>query len=310
MKYLTGLLCALSGLGLVACNDEPDMGNFRAGVTNSCRTQAPFIAKTNLQLPVAIDSRQQGYEGLRLISVRNQQTWQHPSWDDAGYVGAFDRDRRGNIYLNAMPNVHVSQTTLDTNNTLYKIDASSGEMKPFMDLPAAAPASAANPFGITGLYYDCDTDSLYVSSVGGSGPTEVVGRIFQVDLKAKKVVSQLEKTDAFGIATFNGMQHKRLYLGSARTPDIYSVALDSKGHFSKDIRYEFSLAALPGGNTSNARKFEISRRKDGQYFMRIKEEVFRFRLMASTNPAKRIYHFDYSTGTDRWDFKAITDERQ
>jgi hypothetical protein len=310
MKHLIGLLLILCGLGLSACNNKPDMGNFRAGITNGCRTQAAFVATTGLQPPIAIDSHQRGYQGLRLVSMHNQQAWQHPSWDDAGYIGAFVRDRQGNIYLNAMPNIHVSQQTLKTNNTLYRIDAQSGEMTAFMDLPAVKAASPSNPFGITGLYYDCDTDSLYVSSVAGSGPTEVLGRIYQLDPANKKIIAQLEKTDAFGIITFNGMLNKRLYLGSARSPDIYSVALDANGSFTTDIRYEFSLADLPGGDTSNARKFGITRNKAGDYLMQVKEEVFRFRLMAASNPDKRIYHFSYSTADDRWDFNSISKEQQ
>lgn len=310
MNNLTGLILIVSGLGLSACNNEPDMGDFRAGLTNSCRAQAPFVGNSGLTQPVAIDSRQRGYEGLRLISSRDRQTWQHPSWDDIGHVGAFDRDRQGNIYVSAIPNVHVNAEILAISNTLYQIDASSGEMKPFLELPAAKPPSSSNPFGIIGLYFDCDTDSLYVSSVAGSTAKEVVGRIFQVDVASKKIISQLEKTDAFGIATFNGMKHKRLYLSSARTSDIYSVALDAKGSFTQDIKYEFSLTKLPGGDSSNIRKFDIRKARDGSYTLQAKEEAFRFSLMAGRNPVRRIYHFNYATGSDSWQFKNIETGRQ
>lgn len=309
MKYLSGLILILSGLSLSGCNDQPDMGNFRAGLTDSCRAQSPFVAKTGLAQPVAIDTRQRGYTGLQLLSIRDQKTWQHPSWGDAGFIGAFARDRHGNIFLAPTPNVSVSTETLTLSNTLYRIDAQSGEMAAFLELPAANPLSSSNPFGIIGLYFDCDTDSLYVSSVAGSTAREVAGRIYQVDVANQKIVAQLDKTDAFGISTFNGMQHKRLYLSSARSADVYSVALDKNGSFTKDVRFEFSLTGLPGGDSSNIRKFEIKRAKDGSYTMAAKEENFRFSLLASHNPVKRVYHFTYSTSDDRWDFKHITTGR-
>ncbi len=305
MHCLKGLALLLMGSGLSACNDAPDMGDFRLGITNSCRIQAPFVSKSGLAQPVAIDSRQQGHKGLRLINPRTRKTWQHPSWDDIGFVGAFDRDHQGNIYLSALANVHVSPETLALSNTLYRIDAQSGEMKPFMELPSVNPPSPSNPFGIIGLYFDCDSNSLYVSSVAGSSAKEVLGRIFQVDVANKKIVSQLEKTDAFGIATFNGMKNKRLYLSSARTSDIYSVVLDAKGRFTQDIKYEFSLAKLPGGDSSNIRKFDFRKTRGGSYTMRAKEEAFRFSLMAARNPMKRIYRFNYVPESDSWKFQNI-----
>lgn len=306
MKLITLLFMAL--FLLTGCGEQ-DMGQFRVGLTDSCRAQASFVVNTGLSQPVALDSRQRGYKGLRLVSMRTQKTWQHPSWDDLGHIGAFARDRQGHIYVVAVPNVSLSAELMaGLPNKLYRIDAVTGEMAFFMDLPAVAAPSTSNPFGIMGLFYDCDTDSLYVSSVAGSSSTAVNGRIYQVDVAGKKVVAQLAQTDALGIAVFNGPTHKRLYLGSARTPDIYSVALDATGGFSRDVRHEFSLSELPGGNTSNARKITIQRDKQGTFLMKIKEQEFGFRLLAENNNNRRIYQFSFVQSQDQWAFQNAVPE--
>ncbi|OQX02944.1 MAG: hypothetical protein BWK73_41040, partial [Thiothrix lacustris] len=96
---------------------------------------------------------------------------------------------------------------------------------------------------------------------------------------------------------------KRLYWGAARSSDVYSVALDAKGHFTKDVRHEFALATLPEGNTTSVRKFEFAQRQ-GEYVMLAKELEFGFRLLAENNLRKRTYRFRYAVGQDVWQFTA------
>lgn len=304
-RWLVVLVLALL---MVACN-EPDLGNFNTGLTNQCRAQGAFVNRSGLQQPVALDSRQKGYKGLRLISMRDQKTWQHPTWDDVGHIGAFARDRKGNIYVASVPSVSISKAmTEGLANQLYRIDTKTGVLAFFMDIPAAASFSTANPFGIMGLSYDCDTDSLYVSSIAGSTADQVAGRIYQVDVANRKIISQLEQTDALALTVFNGA-HKRLYLGSARSPDVYSVVLDAKGQFTSDVRHEFSLATLSGGSTSNARKLVFTRNKQGQFTLQVKEMEFGFRLLAENNLLKRVYQFGYQKESDDWTFLGAVPER-
>ncbi|MEZ5538117.1 MAG: hypothetical protein R3F02_21120 [Thiolinea sp.] len=298
----------LGVIGLLGGCGEPDMGNFKPGVADACRKMPGFVGKTGLGQQVAIDTQQRGYTGIRLLNVRSGKTWQHPSWDDAGHVGPFVRDRDGHIYVAPTPEVSLKDNPPTLQNRIYRIDAHSGEMALWLELPWAAPPSTSNPFGVMGLAYDCDTNSLYASSLAGSGPQQALGRIYRIDMASKQVVSQLDNTDAIGVGVFNGVKHKRLYLGAARSSDVYSVALDANGDFTRDVRHEFSLATLPDGNTTSVRKFGFVRDRQGQYLMQAKELEFGFRLLAENNLRKRMYVFRYQPSGEQWQFLQAVQE--
>ena len=287
---------------LLASCGKADMGNFKPGVANACQAMPAFISKTGIGAQVAIDTQQRGYTGLRLLNVQSGQAWQHPSWDDAGHVGAFTRDRAGNIYVAPTPDVSLAENPPALQNRIYKIDAQTGEMALWLELPAVAPPSQSNPFGTMGLFYDCDTSSLYASSLAGSEPRQAHGRIYRIDVASGQVKAQLEATDAIGVGVFNGAEHKRLYFGSARSSDVYSVALDASGDFTQEVRYELALATLPDGNSTSVRKLVFAQDKQGQFVMQLKETEFGFRLLAENNPHKRAYHFSYQPTTDQWQF--------
>ncbi|MBU0655116.1 MAG: hypothetical protein KJ914_08260 [Gammaproteobacteria bacterium] len=294
-----------AGLLLSACG-EPDMGNFKPGIADACRGMPKFIPKAGMGSQVALDTRQRGYTGLRLLQPQTDKAWQDPTWDDAGHVGTFARDQGGNIYIAPTPEVSLAENPPELQNRIYRIDTQSGQMALWLELPAAAPPSASNPFGAMGLFYDCDTDSLYASSVAGSNPKEALGRIYRIEASSGKIVDQLEGVDAIGVGVFNGVKYKRLYFGAARSADAYSVVLDAKGNFTDDVRHEFSLSGLPNGNSTSVRRFEFAQDKQGQYRMQAKELEFGFRLPAENNPHKRVYHFHYDVQQDSWQFVDTT----
>ena len=306
MKVLK--LAALALLILLSGCGEPDTGNFKPGVTNACQAMPPFIAKTGLGAQVAIDTQQRGYTGLRLLQTQGGQTWQHPTWDDAGHVGAFARDRQGNIYVAPTPEVSLAENPPALQNRIYRVDGLTGEMALWLELPAVAPPSQSNPFGTMGLFYDCDTDSLYASSLAGSTAKQANGRIYRIEIASKNVVSQLESTDAIGVGVFNGATQKRLYWGAARSSDVYSVVLDAKGNFTADVRHETALATLPDGNSTSVRKISFGQDRQGQFLMQLKETEFGFRLLAENNPRKRTYNFVYQADKDQWPFLGAAPE--
>jgi hypothetical protein len=302
------LLAMAAAACLLSACGKPDGGNFKPGVADGCRAMPAFIANTGMGMQVAIDTQQQGYMGLRLVQPQTGKAWQHPTWDDAGHVGAFARDREGNIYVAPTPEVSLAENPPALQNRIYRIDAQTGEMALWLELPEAAPPSSSNPFGVMGLFYDCDTNSLYASSLAGSGARQVLGRIYHIDMATKTVVGQLDNTDALGVGVFNGATQKRLYFGAARSSDVYSVALGAKGNFADDLRHEFALASLPDGNSTSVRKFSFGQDQQGQFLMQVKEAEFGFRLMAENNPHKRMYRFVYQAGQDSWQFVGATPE--
>lgn len=290
---------------LQACqSDTVELGNFPTGVVDSCRANPKFMAKTGLGRQTAIDSRQRGFMGLRLQDMQSGKTWQHETWDDAGHVGAFERDRQGNIYVAPTPEVSLTENPPELQNRIYKIDAQTAEMTLFMALPWASQPSPSNPFGVLGLAYDCNTDSLYASSVAGSSAKQEKGRIYQIDVKNKKIINQLDNMDAIGVGVFNGKKDKRLFYGEARSSNVFSIGLDAKGGFYGEPRYEFSLATLQGGNSTKAKKIRFKETAKPVYRMIVKEMEFGFRLPAENNPYNNQYLFQYQAD-DTWKFLGV-----
>jgi gamma-glutamylcyclotransferase (GGCT)/AIG2-like uncharacterized protein YtfP len=302
--YLTGVCLLLS---LSACSKTaPDLAKFKPGVVDNCRAYPQFLNKTGLGMPIAFDSRQRGYMGLRLLQPTTGKFWADPSWDDAGHIGAFTRDKVGNVYIAPTPEINLHDNPPALQNRIYKIDSQTGQMQAWLELPAAKLPTANNPFGVMGLFYDCDTNSLYASSVAGSEPTQILGRLYRIDLNTQKIIDQIEQVDALSIGIFNDINNKRLYFGSARSSDIYSLILDNDGNFTQQVRHEFALALLPNGNSSSARKFIFTQNKAGQFELNIKEAEFGFRLTAENNPVRRTYHFIYNAINNNWQYSHNT----
>jgi hypothetical protein len=280
--------------------------NYKFGVTNACRSIPSFIRSLKMKAP-SLDSRQQD-ESIGLLIRDNAQknkTWQHKSWLDSGYIGGFDRDQKGNIYVAPMPYVSLLKNPPEKQNRIYQIDAGTAEMSLFMKLPTQNPPNAKNPFGTMGLYYDCDTHSLYVSSLAGSLPMKERGVIYQIDVRTKKILSKLENTDAIGVGVFNSKKGKRLYFGSARNSHLYSIGLDKKGHFKGDKKYEVSLSQVRGGDTTVIKKVQFRKFKN-KMIMTLKEVEFGFRLTAENNPNKKKYAFELDETNNKWLFQGIS----
>jgi hypothetical protein len=282
-------------------NDTHLATSFRLGVVNTCRKTPGFIHTLSMKQP-AIDSKQQDHQGgLVIRDMSNNRAWQDETWTKAGYLAGFDRDNKGNMYVAPLPYVSLSQNPPDLQNQIYKIDSSTAKMQLYLKMPSEEKPNNKNPFGTMGLFYDCDTNSLYVSSLAGSLPRKENGAIYQIDLSTNTVVSQFNTIDAIGIGVFNTLKGKRLYYGLARKPHIYSILLDEKGNFTESKRFEFSLSRLQGGDTTVAKKIQFSK-KANKFYMTVKETEFGFRLLAENNPERKKYHFIYSIADDKWSY--------
>jgi len=237
-------------------------------------------------------------KGLELIEpgpnndLSNGRHYQDPSWTMGGYLGVFVTDKNGNVYLAPSPRISLIDNPPDKANILYKVDTNTGIMSKWIDLPAAANPSPENPYGILALTYDCDTNSLYVSTVMGSTRDKTMGRIYQVDVASGKVVNEYDNTDAFGVAVFNQPEGKRLYFGSARQPEVYSIALDDKGHFWGTPQLEFFL----NGAYNRPRRIEFDPRGN----LLVRGIDFNFTLSATSEDRRTDYLFQYDPTTKKW----------
>ena len=271
------------------------------GSSQNCAGSSPFAYTVGFERGV-LDTRANFVKGLALreldASGNIVRSYQHPSWTQAGYLGSFQRDASGNIFVIPTPYINILDNPPKKANIVYRIDRNTGEMTPLANLPVLAPPTSQNVFGLLGLTYDCETRSLYTSSVFGSTSTAVAGCIFQLDPNTGEVRSSLEYVDAFGLGVFNGVHGKRLYFGLARTPDIYSVGLDAHGGFTQDVRSELSLAEI--GVTLDERAKTILFQGSGQLVIRT--IPFDFNL-ATANEAKQIVlTYSYDRQADKWQF--------
>ncbi len=276
-------------------------GEFAIGSVTSCRP-IPAFAKARGYSESSVLDTLGNRKGLVLYDPpatpggQPAHVYQHPTWGTAGYLGPTTSDKSGNIYVAPAPRVSVHDNPPEKQNTVYKVDAASGEMAEFIALPAAAAPSSENPYGVLGLTYDCDTHSLYASSVAGSTRAKPVGRIYQVNLGTGRIASQLDKIDAFGLGVFNGVTGKRLYFGAARASEVRSVTLASNGAFAGQPRFEVSIAGWGAEGDDKVRRIIFDRRN----VMVVRGMEFEFNLIATSERRQTDYRLGYEPGADRW----------
>lgn len=264
----------------------------------SCFRSPIFPMKHGLRGPYAVDLRQDGQNiGLRIMDVKTKRSLKLSGWDSFGYLGLYTLDNKGNIYTSPLPYVSIDINPPEEQNKLLIVDSRTGKMSEFMKLPSKNSPTAKNPFGVIGLGFDCDTKSLYASSVAGSTFNDESGKLFQIDPNTKKIINTYDNIDVLGISIFQGKTGKRMYLGMARKPEIYSIGLDENGGFIDDLKFEFSLVDTPGGGFHKAHRMKI---KDG--IMTLKAREFSFTLIAASNSLRTIYTFKYNKSNDKWEF--------
>lgn len=228
--------------------------------------------------------------------------YQHPSWTAAGYLGPVVPDENGNLYVAPVPHINVLDNPASDQTRLYRVDTNTGIMNILMTLPAVALPTAQNPFGALGLTYDCETHTLYATSVAGSTPQKENGRIFHIDPISRTILSEFDNVDALGVGVFNGSTGKRLYFGAARAPEVRSLALDVKGDFAGALRVDFSIGAVARDANDKARRITFAANND----MIINGVQFDYNLIAPSLHVVTFYTFGYDRSSDSWSFKSLS----
>ena len=280
--------------------------NYPEGSVKACAQNPGFPEQYGLTPPYLIDLRQKGFRGLRLIEYReNGQMLQLPEWSEFGWLGLYTVDNKGNTFITPIPQESLINNPLGEQNRILKLDATSGKLEVFMDLPQKKASTLKNPFGSMGIIYDCDNGFMYVSSIAGSSAREELGQIFHVDPEKKKVISKIDNIDAIGLNTYNLRSGKRLYFGAARSPEVFSVSIDKSGKIGNDSRLEFSLLDFPGGSDERAHKIRF---KDNR--MIVKASEFNYTLAVSSDPQRNIYDFVLNESGEGWSFIGVRPEKK
>ena len=266
------------------------------GVVDYCKRSPKFRDTQGFSTRAALSTIERGTKGAVMVEYdangQLMRSYQDPSWDDAGYLGHVVLDRGGNVYTFPAPYVSLIDNPPELQNIVYRIDSTTAAMTRFYTLTATAPPTEANPFGIMGLTYDCDTESLYIASVAGSTRAETVGQIVRLDLATREVRFRYEGVDAFGVGLYMGPTGKRLYYGLARAPEIYSIGVDQTGDLLDDIKLEITLP----DTTLKARRIVFG--TDGT--LQVRSRPFDFNLIVTSDRPEVVYNYQLDPTTQSW----------
>ncbi len=213
----------------------------------NCEGKPKFLSKVGLAGDVTFSTAEPGVRGLILLGAPADNSdaltrYQHQSWSGAGFLDAFVMDRNGNVYFAPSPRTGLGVKQPKNQNQIYKLDTKSGELAAYVTLPATGEPSPENPYGVLGLAYDCESNSLYAATVMGSSDANQVGSIFRIDLNTNEIAGQRDKVDAYGLAVRSTATGKQLVFGSPHNGEIRALNLDADGNLQGDPRTLASLA--------------------------------------------------------------------
>lgn len=259
-----------------------------------CAGKPKFFSNIGFAGDVTFSTNEAGVRGLIAFGASAENSdavtrYQHQSWARAGFLDAFVFDQNGNGYFAPSPRTGLGITEPKNQDQIFKLDSTTGVLASYLTLPAAAPTSPANPYGVLGLTYDCATDSLFVTTVTGSSDAEQVGRIFRIDLGANEIVGQQDNVDGYGIAVRDGTNGSQVVFGSPRDALVRALDLDSDGNFQGEPRV---IAALSG--SLHARK--ISFPNENEMIVQAAE----INYTSGEIPAEQETRFMYDAATDKW----------
>ncbi|MBS1760224.1 MAG: hypothetical protein JST23_08895 [Bacteroidetes bacterium] len=304
-KYQFLICCLLFFTVLAVSSCKQEEVDFRQ---NNCKKSPPFLITLGFDPKTSFfsttDSRHIGLFLQQSSQPGNPnayivKSYQHPSWTKGGWLAPLLIDDNGNCYTAPAPFINILNNPITNNNTIYKVDARTGEMNEFLKLPHSDSINTDNPYGIIAMTYLCETHTLYVSTVAGSKRYEQNGHIYAIDVKDAKIIDELSGIDAMGLGITYITGARELFFGTGRSSDIYSVTLDNKGKFLRSIKKAFSLEGLGPRGDDKARRIDTD--PNGNLIIRGFE--FNFNLIAPREKQEKIYQFIYYNEEKNWALK-------
>jgi hypothetical protein len=300
------LYFAFTTLLLAACGEKMDEEEVLSIGITQCQRLPQYLPSTGLnQKRCAFSTSERKIMGLVLVQfpenpadTAGRKTWQHPSWPKYGWMGPIATDDEGNAYTAPVPVINLLNNPVEKQNTIYKTNGQTAEMAPLCDLPTGPTNRTENVFGLLGLYFDCHAHKLYASSVSGSNRNEEKGVLYVVDPKTGKVLDKLPGQDAMGLCVGGITGNKRLYFGSSRTSDIYSVSLTKSGEFNGGLQKELTLDMLGPRGDDKARRIRFDKNGD----MLVHGVAFNYNLTAPTEKQETVFRFRYDEEGKKWYF--------
>ncbi len=297
------LLIAICLLPIVFLSCKEEVVDFQ---TNECKSQPAFLKSIGFDPNrVAYSTSENRKMGIHLIQFNvagdtsngGKKLYQHPTWKSAGWLGPILIDPQGNCFVGPIPVINLLDNPPAKQNIIYKVDALSGEMKPYMELPVAENISVTNPYGILGFTYLCESNTLYVSTVQGSTREKEMGVIYAIDIASKKIIDRITNTDALGMGISYITGKRKLYFGSARTSDVFSISLSKEGKFSSNPSLDISISDIGPRGDDKARRIKFDKTTS---YMQVYAVEFNYNLTAPTEKQENIYSFAWNEETQKW----------
>ena len=234
--------------------------------------------------------------------------YRHPSWDSAGYIGGIVTDENGDSYLFPRPFINTLLNDPLKQNTIYKLNGKTGLLTPYFFLGNEYIENASrNAYGIMSISYDCESKSLFVSTVFGSVYDKVNGKIYRVQTGSKpSLADSITGIDAIGVAVARVSGKKYLFFGNARNSELSQIEIDADHKFSGDAKSILSIAMLGISGDDKIRKIIF----DSNGEMHLSGMYFNFNLSASTFRQESIYHFIFNLKQKKWILKSISEGNQ
>ncbi len=214
-----------------------------------CKRQATFLFKTTIDPQnAAFSTTEKKEDGITVIDVKNPNNkYIHPSWRGKGKMGPLAIDELGNCYVCPIPFVNLLDAKRKNQNVIYKINAATGELTTIFTALKTSNTNTQNAYGFVGLFYDCTTKLLYATSINGSTRKSENGIIYCLDISKTPavLVDKFVNTDAMGIAVAKLNGQRKLFYGSTRDNNVYSIDISENGKFVSNTKsLAFTLQGL------------------------------------------------------------------
>jgi hypothetical protein len=276
--------------------------------SNDCKSQPPFVKKIGFNPNLsAFSTSEKKVMGLVMLQLNatgdttngGKKIYQHPSWQMGGWLGPIQLDPEGNCFVGPVPLINLIDNPPAKQNIIYKVDGQSGVMNVFTELPVVQNISNTNPYGILGFAYLCKSNTLFVSSVQGSTRKKEIGCIYAIDAISGKIIDKIEGIDALGMGITGVTGQNKLYFGSARSSDVFMVALTNEGKFLNKPQLALSMANIGPRGDDKVRRINFDKNTQQMLLYAIE---FNFNLTAPTEKQETKIVFNWNTESQKWEF--------
>ena len=296
---------AVLGCGIAGgCKPEPVPFS-----TNDCKRPSSFISRIGFDPSRSYfstsDSRVMGLQLIQAADLQHpdasvSKVYQDSSWKRAGWLAAMQTDANGNLFVAPAPFINLLNNDPRQRNTLYRVDGTSGDLRPFVQLPVPDGVPDQQAFGIIGLAYLCEADQLYVSTVAGSDRQHIRGKVYRIQASTGKIEESLNGIDAMGLGITYVTGERLLLIGNGRNSSVMAVKLNAQGAFEGKPYEIFSLEGQGPRGDDKVRR--IRTQQDGSLLVYGME--FNFNLIAPHEKQEGKYWFVFDETDRKWLFKS------